>query len=152
MVHKGTVRHLRSRAPLLLLKRAEDVFKLCPSPEALLVDLEGTLTTFSPSLNSVISAIADFDVVAKQNGLDLNRIHYVTNATLKGFETQGVEYAPRVHTRAHKPFFTPPEEFCRLRHETIVVGDQYLTDGLMAYRHGLSFGLVKRSGRQPTWP
>jgi len=140
------------RIPLLVLNKAEHVFVLEPTPAALLVDLEGTLTEFNPSPHSVINALACFDGVARQNGLDLRLLHYVTNADLGGFCNLCHEFSARLHLRACKPFFTPPREFQLYGHGTFVVGDQYLTDGLLAWRFGFSFGLVKTSATQPLWP
>jgi len=146
------VKIMPSRAPLLLLENPENVFDLRPTPAALLVDVEGTLTEFSPSRGSVIEALKRFDEVARRNSVDLRRVHYITNADFKEFGVQYPDFAARVHPHARKPFFAPPEEFRRYGNDTVVVGDQYLTDGLLAWRFGFSFALVRTSVDQPTWP
>jgi hypothetical protein len=140
------------RVPLLLLEKPEKVFYLQPTPVALLVNLEVTLTESCPSRSLAIEAFLHFDEVATQNGLDLNRIHYITNADLKGLGTQFPEISGRLHLYAHKPFFTPPAEFRLHGYGTVVVGDQYVTDRLLAWRFGFSFGLVRASMHQPAWP
>lgn len=86
--------------------------------------------------------MAHFDEVATQKGLDLPRLHYVANADLEGEGTGWGAMALRFHRRARKPFFTPPEEVRRHGHGVAVVGDQYLTDRLLAWRLGFAFGLV----------
>ncbi len=146
------MKRMPRRIPLLLLEKPENVFDMQPGPAALLVDLEGTLTEFSPSESSVMEAVAHFDEVATRNGLDLGRVHYITNADLKELRAQCAEILARVHLRAQKPFFTPPADFLQHGYRTVVVGDQYLTDGLLAWRFGFSFGLVKAPGHQPLWP
>ena len=88
----------------------------------------------------------------QRNGLDLHRLHYVTNANLKGFGDQCGGILARIHPDALKPFFTPPPEFRLQAYDTVVVGDQYLTDGLLAWRFGFSFALVGASSHQPAWP
>ena len=143
---------LLHRGSVLLLRKPENVFDLRPAPAALLVDLEGTLTEFCPSRTAVIEAVTHFDEVAMRNGLDLHRLHYVTNLDLKELGDQYPGIPPRIHSHAHKPFFTPPAEFKLHGDGTFVVGDQYLTDGLLAWRFGFSFGLVEASGNQPAWP
>jgi hypothetical protein len=143
--------HWRRRVPLLELDDAEKVFQLQPQPMALLVDVEGTLTEFAPSRLSVVEALARFDEVAVRNGLDLRRLHYLTNAGLaEGGRWPGMPV--RLHRRAHKPFSSPPEQFQSYGYRTVVVGDQYLTDGLLAWRFGFSFGLVSARRQQPAWP
>jgi hypothetical protein len=118
------------RVPLVLLDAPEGVFTLQPRRAAILVDIEGTLTDFSPSGSSVIEAIKHFDEIAKQNGFETSVLHYVTNAELKELEPPpGLE--GRIHRSACKPFFTPPQEFLLRANETTIVGDQYLTDGLL---------------------
>ena len=141
----------KCRTPLLALDEAEDVFELQPQPMALLVDVEGTLTEFVPSQRSVTEALARFDELAVRNGLDRRRLRYLSNAGLaKGGRWPGMPI--RLHCRAHKPFFNPPEEFRSYGPRTIVVGDQYLTDGLLAWRFGFSFALVSARGERPAWP
>lgn len=135
-----------------MLEKPEDVFDLQPAPVALLVDLEGTLTEYCPSRSSVIETVMRFDEIATRNGLDLRRLHYVTNAGLKQIGAECSEITGRIHRDARKPFFSPPEEFRLHGYGTVVVGDQYLTDGLLAWRFGLSFGLVKAFGHRPAWP
>src|ERR1043166_909648 len=137
------MRLLHTRVPLLRLNNPENVFNLELAPIALLVDLEGTLTTFCPSLHSVVEAIVNFDKVASQYGLEERRVHYVTNTNFVKVDNNWPSpvISDRLHCRAHKPFFSPPQEFCRLGHGTVVIGDQYLTDGLLAWRFGFSFGL-----------
>ncbi len=142
----------RERVPLLLLEKPENVFDLHPSPAAVLVDLEGTLTEFSPPPSSVIEALSQFDEAATQNGLPLSKIHYVTNANLGEIKDSCPALSGRFHPAAHKPFFTPPHEFQLRGHRTVVVGDQYLTDGLLAWRFGFSFALVRTNGHEPAWP
>jgi hypothetical protein len=144
------VKRLPHRVPLIFLDRAESVFDLRPIPEALLVDLEGTLTGFCPSRGAVVEAVGRFDELATRNGLDLRRVHYVTNAGME--EPDAQKMSGRVHVNARKPFFSPPMEFESHARVTTVVGDQYLTDGLMAWRFGFSFGLVRAWGDQPNWP
>lgn len=123
-----------------------------PAPLAFLVDVEGTLTEFGPSRRTVIEASARFDELASKRDIDLKRLHYVTNAALGPTEASRMSIPCRVHVRAGKPFFNPPEEFIVHGGRTIVVGDQYLTDGLMAWRFGFSFGLVGVAARPPIWP
>jgi len=135
-----------------LLEKPENVFSLEPTPAALLVDLEGTLTVFSPSRSSVIEALTHFEEVAAENGLDRRRLHYVTNAAFHGLTSRCPGISARLHTRAHKPFFTPPAQFQLYGQATVVVGDQYLTDGLLAWRFGFSFGLIRTSEHQLFWP
>ena len=149
---KGVVKRLPLRTPLFLLENPEKVFELRPAPSALLVDLEGTLTEFCPPRSSVLKAVAAFDQVAVRNGLDLRLLHYITNSNLKEFGAECHVISARLHTHANKPFFTPPEEFHLLGNRTVVVGDQYLTDGLLAWRFGFSFGYVLASPHQPVWP
>lgn len=146
------MKRLPHRVPLLRLDNAEKVFGLRPAPRALLVDLEGTLTEFCPPPRSVIKALVGFDQVAVRNGLDLHLLHYVTNANLQELGAEFHAISARLHSHANKPFFTPPEEFRLQSNRTFVVGDQYLTDGLLAWRFGFSFGLVKASTHQPDWP
>jgi hypothetical protein len=140
------------RVPLLRLPRAEDVFDLEPRPVALLVDVEGTLTGFAPSPDSVAKSLSSFDKLATRRGLDLLWIHYVTNAGLDHDGASWTGMSTRLHRRAHKPFFSPPKQFILAKHRTVVVGDQYLTDGLLAWRFGFSFAFVSASQPQPTWP
>jgi len=146
------VKRLPPRVPLLLLETPERVFDLRPAPAALLVDLEGTLTEFHPSWACVTKAVAQFDGIAMRNGLDVRQVHYVTNADFKEFRHRCGGISARIHTDALKPFFTPPSEFRLHGYDTVVVGDQYLTDGLLAWRFGFSFGLVNASSHQPAWP
>ena len=143
---------LLRRAPFLLLESPEEVFEIRPAPVALLVDLEGTLTEFCPPRNSVIKALVGFDQAAARNGLDLRLLHYITNADLKDLGAECHAISARLHSHVNKPFYTPPEEFRVHGTGTVVVGDQYLTDGLLAWRFGFSFGLVKASTHQPAWP
>ena len=140
------------RAPLLLLEKPEDAFELQPVPAALIVDLEGTLVPFSPSPLLVIEAVGEFDEVARRNGFDVRRIQYITNADLKELTAKGTRISARIHSNAHKPFFMPPRQFGHHRRGGLIVGDQYLTDGLLAWRFGFSFGLVRSRWPQPVWP
>ena len=140
------------RVPLFLLEEPESVFDLRPMPSAILVDLEGTLTGFCPLRRSVAGALVNFDTFAKSKGVDLSRLHYVTNAGVRDIRIECPAISDRIHLQAHKPFFTPPKEFRADPMQTIVVGDQYLTDGLLAWRWGFSFGLVRWSGQRPLWP
>lgn len=140
------------RVPLFRIQSAERVFRLGATPEALLVDVEGTLTGFSPSGRVVVESLARFDRIAGCAGLDLRYLHYVTNAD---FEQSGAAWAGvygRFHCRARKPLFAPGDEFRLGGRRTLVVGDQYLTDGLLAWRFGFSFALVESVERRPTWP
>lgn len=138
------------RSPIKLLSVPQAVFQTRPAPSALLVDIEGTLTGFSPSAASVAEAILAFDESALQSGLELRRVHYVSNAKLSGISlvTQGI--SGRLHVNAHKPFFIPPNDLISCN--TIVIGDQYLTDGLLAWRFGFSFALINSSHKKPWWP
>lgn len=135
---------------VLLFEKPERIFKIRPVPAGLLVDLEGTLTEFSPVQDSVANAVLGFDNVAADNGFDMNQVHYVTNANFGGLQTHLPTIAHRIHTRAHKPFFKLPNQLPD--RNVVVLGDQYLTDGLLAWRHGFVFGLVRRAGRLPVWP
>lgn len=152
MVRTGAVKTLHPRVPLLQLEKPENVFDLQPPVNGLLVDLEGTLTEFRPSRRSVIKAMAHFDEIAARNGLDLRCLHYVTNADLEEGGARWPVGQARLHPHARKPFFTPPVEIRLHGHGTVVVGDQYLSDGLLAWRFGFSFGLVRAMDQQPTWP
>jgi hypothetical protein len=143
---------MHSKVPLILLKKPENVFNIQPSAVALLVDLEGTLTEFCPSLRSVVEAISHFDEIAKRNGIDLQCLHYVTNANLDDSGASVAVVPTRLHHHAFKPFYTPSEEFRSHGYGTVVIGDQYLTDGLLAWRFGFSFCLVNASYQRPTWP
>jgi predicted HAD superfamily phosphohydrolase YqeG len=143
---------MQGRVPLLLLEAPEAVFDLAPPPAALLVDVEGTLTEFEPSQRSVIDALVRFDEMAERNGVDIQRLHYVTNAKVIEGGSKWDTMPSRLHCDAQKPFFTPPEEFRLYGQRTVVVGDQYFTDGLLAWRFGFSFGLVRSRYPQPTWP
>jgi predicted HAD superfamily phosphohydrolase YqeG len=146
------VTRLAGKVPLFLLNKPEDVFDSRPGPTALLVDLEGTLTGFRPTDDSVVEAVTRFDELAKRNGINLPELHYVTNADMSDLGKKRPEVLARVHRRAHKPFFTPPPEFRSRGHRAVVVGDQYLTDGLLAWRWGFSFGLVSEQAHAPMWP
>lgn len=146
------MRQKKHRVQLLELEKAENVFDVQPPPLALLVDLEGTITEFCPSPISVIEALAYFDEFATRKGLELRQLHYVTNADLELSQLHIPRIMNRFHPSAHKPFFRPPPEAVVNRSRTIVVGDQYLTDGLLAWRFGFSFGLVRASWNQPKWP
>ncbi len=146
------MKFLREQVPLLLIEKAENVFDLRPPAAAVLVDLEGTLTEFCPCPNSVIQALVRFDEAAARKGLHLNRVHYVTNADVGELSFPYPALSERFHPLARKPFFTPPEEFRQYGCRTVVVGDQYLTDGLLAWRLGFSFALVEAPGRKPAWP
>ena len=143
---------VHSRVPLLRLEVPEVVFDLEPPPAALLVDVEGTLTEFAPSRRSVIDALARFDEIAERHGVDIRRLHYVTNAKFVEGSSRWDAMPARLHCNVQKPFFTPPEEFRLHGHRTVVVGDQYFTDGLLAWRFGFSFGLVISRYPQPMWP
>jgi len=143
---------LYSRTPLFLLERATDVFDVCPTAEAFLVDLEGTLTGFSPSLAIAVEAITNFDLIGLGRGVFPKEIQYLTNATFQLTGQITPAWSARFHSRAHKPFFVPPAEFRNRGPHTVVVGDQYLTDGLLAWRFGFSFGLVRAVNQQPLWP
>jgi len=105
------MKRVHSRVPLLLLEAPEAVFDLVPPPTALLVDVEGTLTEFKPSRRSVIDALAHFDDIAERNGVDVQRLHYVTNAKVVEDGSRWDAMSSRLHCDAQKPFFTPPEEF-----------------------------------------
>jgi predicted HAD superfamily phosphohydrolase YqeG len=146
------VSHLLHRVPLLVLRAPQDIFNLRPGPTALLVDIEGTLTDFCPSDKAMNEAIASFDQVATQHGLSLSRLHYITNAHLERFVIHHPEISNRFHTNAHKPFFNLVEEFTRNDRKMVVLGDEYLTDGLLAWRLGFSFALVRGMWHQPLWP
>jgi predicted HAD superfamily phosphohydrolase YqeG len=150
MVRSREVRLLR-RAPLFVLQRPEDAFRIVPQPLALVVDLEGTLTAFDPALAAVMRAIRSFDRVAAANGIDADSVHYVSNASIDRFNTLSNGDLARIHLRACKPFFTPPDELISHGRATVVIGDEYLTDGITAWRFGLSFGLV-RPVAMPLWP
>ncbi len=152
MVHTGAVKTLHPRVPFLRLDKPEHVFDLQLPSVALLVDLEGTLTEFSPSPRSVIEAMKYFDEVAARNGVDLKYLHYVTNADLKEGGARWPAMPARLHFNARKPFFNPPSEFLKHGQTTIVLGDQYFTDGLLAWRFGFSFALVSAMGQRPLWP
>jgi hypothetical protein len=152
LVRTDTMKRVHDRVPLLPLEAPEMVFDLEPPPIALLVDVEGTLTEFTPSRRSVIDALAHFDEIAGRNGIDVRRLHYVTNAKFVEGRNRWDAMPARLHCCARKPFFTPPEEFWLYGHRTVVIGDQYFTDGLLAWRFGFSFGLVRSRYPQPTWP
>lgn len=126
------------------------MFDLKPLPAAILVDLEGTLVEFGPTVDAVIRAVSSFDSAVSESGIDVDKVHYVSNLNfrvpvgLPGFE--------RIHVKANKPFFIPPKLFLDHGPKTFVIGDQYLTDGLLAWRFGFSFALTGRCGREPLWP
>lgn len=141
---------LHRRAPLLLLEKPENVFKIKPIPAAFLVDLEGTLTKFSPSQALLLEALTHFEKAASQNGIDTHRIHYVTNAKFRELASWCPEFWARIHTHAHKPFWNPPKEYRLHGRATVVLGDQYLTDGLLAWMSGFSFALVRQVDK-PVW-
>lgn len=141
----------RRRIALVPLDSPEQVFGMRPAPSSLLVDLEGTLTGFSPPSHSAAEALTRFDQIATQNGLDVRQVHYVTNANFKDLMTHLPAVSDRIHIRAHKPFFTPPRQILQCGN-AVVLGDQYLTDGLLAWRYQFTFGLVRQSTELPPWP
>src|ERR1035438_9450751 len=144
---------LMKRTPIYSIDRAAAVFNLRPPPDALLVDLEGTITPFSPTAESVIEATLRFDQAATQCGTDISKINYVTNAELSSAVSECPRLAGRLHTRAHKPFCTLPSGCPASNNYCVVLGDQYLTDGLMAWHYDLPFCLVRCSEYRPTcWP
>ena len=151
-IRKVNMKFLHERVPLLIIERAENVLDLRPPPAAVLVDLEGTLTEFCPRPISVIQALVRFDEAAARNGVPLNRVHYVTNANVGELTFPYSALSERFHPLARKPFFTAPDEFRLYGCHTFVVGDQYLTDGLLAWRLGFSFALVEAPGHKPAWP
>ena len=143
---------LLRQIPLLHLSGPDGALALQPPPLALLVDIEGTLTGFHPSINAVLEAVASFDRAAIRAGMDLDKIHYVTNASFARVLDLNPSLSPRFHSRSRKPLYTPPREFPRRGFEALVIGDQYLTDGLLAWRFGYSFALVEFLGEMPLWP
>jgi hypothetical protein len=154
LVHKTQIERINvklfvRRVPILLFEKAEDIFRLQPLPKAAIVDIEGTLTEFGPSTGLVIQAILHFDQVALRNGF-VNCIHYVTNTSFNGNQCPTI--SQRFHPSALKPFFAPPKELLFYGRDTLVVGDQYLTDGLLAWLNGFSFALTKPRGHSPIWP
>jgi predicted HAD superfamily phosphohydrolase YqeG len=140
------------RIRIVTADRPDDVFKIVSSPRALIVDLEGTLTGFAPTLDSLSEAAAHFDALAQQHGVDLTCVHYVSNAKIIGDSKIQSELFPRVHCRAHKPFFSPPAEVRACGSNAVVIGDQFLTDGLLAWRYGFSFCVIAPSRSEPAWP
>jgi hypothetical protein len=140
------------RSRLFLLEKAQQVFDLRPIPAAILIDLEGTLTGFDPLPSRLLTAVADFDRLAVAQGMDLQRLHYVTNARFAGLELTGNAMGERLHRQANKPFFEAPAQFRGLGRGAVVIGDQYLTDGLLAWRMGYSFALVRAADPGPRWP
>lgn len=137
---------------MLRLDKPEDVFSLQPTPAALLVDLDGTLTGFSPSPDEVEKAVTRFDELAVRHNLNLDLLHYVSNANWGCPRDLPAALSGRIHQRARKPFFRPCPEVLSHAQSGIVVGDQYLTDGLEAWRFGLSFALVSPTRSRPTFP
>jgi hypothetical protein len=137
-----------------LLETPESAFELSPPAAFFLVDLEGTLINFGLSVHSLLQSMTRFDALASREGICLDRVHYVTNASSPGFAPQDLLLPDlqRVHFRAKKPFFNPPKVFVRHADETLVIGDEYLTDGLLAWRFGFLFGFVSSPYRQPFWP
>jgi predicted HAD superfamily phosphohydrolase YqeG len=140
------------RTILFNLDDAESIFASPYRPNILIVDVEGTLTPFSPSQELVIEATDRFDQRAMECGIDLSRIYYVTNSDYGSILIRCPRLIGRIYSRAHKPFFRLPAEFVLASNRPVVVGDQYLTDGLMAWRYGVPFGLVKLRGVVPPWP
>jgi hypothetical protein len=143
---------LLHRTRLCLLKNIENIFDLEPAPDALLIDLEGTLTGFGPSRTMLVDAITLFDSLVATKRIPISRVHYVTNSGLEGIEIDDPSISARLHRSAGKPFFSPPTEFSSDARSPYVIGDQYLTDGLLAWRKGFSFALLKTQGSRPIWP
>ena len=140
------------RAPLIRLDRASEVIALQPRPKVLLVDIEGTLTGFGPTQLSILAAIQQFDRFMRDNGFKLNSVHYVSNYKMSDVGDEFDSYKGRLHLCAGKPFFALPTDFLNLGVAAGVVGDQYLTDGLLAWRYGFSFLLVNSGIRKPLGP
>jgi hypothetical protein len=143
---------LFDRVPLVLLRKAEDVFAVRPLPAAFLVDVEGTVTQWHPTSDALLEALFHFDVAARRAGVDSRQIFYWSNAPLELADKGNGGLERRWRSNAHKPFCTPPEAFKKHGHSTVVVGDQYLTDGLLAWRYGFSFALVSAPQVRPLWP
>lgn len=143
---------MNHRAPIARVQHAHCVFELESKPVALLVDVEGTLTDFAPTPNVLVEALSEFDELAMRAGINVERLHYVTNAKVSCVEIEADRWQGRLHCRARKPFFAPRTAFLTGGHRTFVVGDQYLTDGLLAWRCGFTFVLVEGRLNQPWWP
>jgi len=117
-----------------------------------LIDLENTVVPYGAA-RALASTTALLDRF--KEGCDMDRVIFVTNSSdVELVELVGAITGCKVISEAHKPF-TSKRRIAAQTTATpgLVLGDQILTDGILAWRLGCPFiqFQLERTG-EPAWP
>lgn len=110
-----------------------------------IVDLDNTLVAYGDDDETVTETVRRFVEAVPDAAPQVERIVVLSN----GRRVIEVPSTSVYRHRARKPF-TPG--MADLGRSVAVVGDQPLTDGLLAWRLGAPFLHLVRSGQEPWWP
>ena len=148
--------HVR-RVPMIGIRTAKDWASAAPGATHLVVDVDGTLLPFrGEGRNSEAFERRLRELTADRR---LHSVVAVSNAATPWPDRERNERIPvTVVARARKPWTSRrsldrPCEYASEACRRVVIGDQVLTDGLLAFRLGVPFlRVTARFPGEPTWP
>jgi predicted HAD superfamily phosphohydrolase YqeG len=130
------------RVPRIRVSDLDQATRVHADAKAWLVDLENTLTGFDPSPREVEVSIQRFCRSLRSDA----SVVVVTNSRIEDSEFVSIVGA------AHKPFTRSSRLGVRDLNTCVVLGDQPITDGLLAWRLRCPYIECRKSTREPIWP